>query len=369
MVDIARLWGNLLSRADIAGREATVDEDITQVIRGGAPYLLGPSGKTEPLEAPEGFALKRILGRGAMGAVYLAERREDGQLVAVKMLNAELASRERALDRFRREAELMLRLDHPNIIKAYSVGMSAGSYYLTMEYVPGETLDARIQRDGRIAEGAALPMMRQIADALAYSSRKGVVHRDLKPGNVIIREDGVCKLGDMGLALLEAREDLRVTAVGTSLGTPLYIAPEQASAVRDIDARADIYSFGCMFYHALCGRPPFPGDDGVEVMRAHLHDTPVLPRELVPELSEGIEAVILKCMLKDRERRYQNGSELVQHLALIQAGAEAEAATEAGSDGAGSDGGLEGRAPAPAPGSRRSHETHFPFGGGPPRAE
>ncbi len=337
-----------------------MDEDITQVIRGGAPYLLGPSGKTEPIEAPEGFALKRILGRGAMGAVYLAERREDGQLVAVKMLNAELTSEERVLDRFRREAELMLRLDHPNIVKAYGVGMCAGSYYLTMEYVPGETLDARIQRDGRIAERVALPMMRQIADALAYSSRKGVVHRDLKPGNVIIREDGVCKLGDMGLALLEAREDLRLTAAGTSLGTPLYIAPEQATAVRDIDTRADIYSFGCMFYHALCGRPPFQGDDGLEVMRAHVHETPVPPRELVPELSEGIEAVILKCMLKDRERRYQNGSELVQYLALIQAGVEAEAG------GAGSDGGTKAE-PGP-PSSRRSHEMHFPFDGGSPRA-
>lgn len=337
-----------------------MDEDITQVIRGGAPHLLGPSGKAEPVAAPEGFTLKRILGRGAMGAVYLAQRREDGQLVAIKMLNAALVSRERVLDRFRREAGLMLQLDHPNIVKAYGVGMCAGSYYLTMEYVPGETLEARIRREGRIAERAALPMMRQIADALAYSSRKGVVHRDLKPGNVIIREDGVCKLGDMGLALLEAREDMRLTAAGTTLGTPLYIAPEQASAVRDIDARADIYSFGCMFYHALCGRPPFSGDDTAQVLRAHLDQAPVPPRELVPQLREDVEAVIVKCMLKDRERRYQKGSDLVQHIALIQAGVEVEAAAATGSGGAGSDREMK---PEPRPSSRRSHETHFPFDG------
>lgn len=317
-------------------------------------------GEAEAVAPPDGFSIVRVLGRGAMGAVYLARRGHDGEFVAVKILNANVALQEKVVERFRREARLMLQLDHPNIVGAYDVGMAGGCYYLTMEYVAGETMDARIEREGRIDEVAALGMMRQLAEALAYSARKGVVHRDLKPANVIIRDDGVCKLGDMGLAFLAAREDLRLTAAGTSLGTPLYMAPEQVSAARDVDARADIYSFGCMFFHALCGRPPFSDKDGIKVMRAQLHEEPPRPSDVWPDIREDIEAVILKCMEKDRENRYQSGKELVQTIALMQA--------------VGGAGEPSPRKPAPeerppvkgngVPPSRRvSHETLFPFGG------
>ena len=334
----------------------TVEEDTTLIIPGGESSPGKPvGGGAGAVAPPDGFSIVRILGRGAVGAVYLARRKQDGELVAVKVLNADVASQEKVVERFRREARLMLQLDHPNIVGAYDVGMTGGCYYLTMEYVAGETLAARIERDGRIDQVTALGMMRQIAEALAYSARKGLVHRDLKPTNVIIRDDGVCKLGDMGLAFLAAREDMRLTAAGTSLGTPLYMAPEQASAVRDIDTRADIYSFGCMFFHAVCGRPPFTDKDGVKVMRAQLHEEPPRPSDVWPGIREDIEAVILKCMEKDRENRYQSAKELVQTIALMQAvGGAGETSPEK---------------PAPkkkdeAPSSQRhAHETLFPFGG------
>jgi serine/threonine-protein kinase len=338
----------------------SVVEDITLVIPGGGSPGKPVGGNAGAVAPPEGFSVVRILGRGAMGAVYLARRQQDGELVAVKILSADVASQEKVVERFYREARLMLQLDHPNIVRASDVGMTGGCYYLTMEYVAGETLAALIEREGRIDEATGLGMMRQIAEALAYSERKGVVHRDLKPANVIVREDGVCKLGDMGLAFLAAREDLRLTAAGTSVGTPLYMAPEQASAERDLDTRTDIYSFGCTFFHALCGRPPFTDTDGVKVMRAHLHEEAPRPSDVWPDIREDIEAVILKCMEKGRKDRYQTAKDLVQTIALMQAvaGAGETSPEEPASRKTAAEKG-DG-----APPSRRgSHETLFPFGG------
>ena len=315
-----------------------------------------------PVVPPAGYAIERILGRGAIGSVYLGRRNSDGEPVAIKIMDAKLASRRNVVARFKREAAVMLRLDHPNIVKAYDVGVSSGCHYLCMEYVPGGTLETRIKREGRLDkrldEATVLRMMRQIADALVYSARKRVVHRDLKPANVLIREDGVCKLGDMGMALIAAGEELRLTAEGTSLGTPFYMSPEQAEGGLDVDARADIYSFGCMFYHALCGRPPFTDDDAVKVMRAHLREEPPRPRDLRPELREDIEAVILRCMQKDRRRRYQSAKDLVEHIALMMAASGIEA-TPPPPDKA-----VRPPTRTKPPSSRRlPHEMLFPFGG------
>ncbi len=292
-------------------------EDITIIMRDGVPYA-GGGGGTEPVASPDGFVLNRSLGRGGMSTVYLARRLADGRDVALKVLHPEVASKEKVIERFGREARFMMELDHPNIIKAFSVGLRENCYYLCMEYVPGETLAARIRREPRIDEFDALRMMRQLAGAVAYGARQGIVHRDLKPENMIIRDDGVMKLADLGLAIHSAAaEDLRLTAVGTTLGTPLYMSPEQACGDRDVDTRADIYSLGCTFYHALCGQPPFPGDDGLKIMRAHLHDEPPPPRDLRPDLDEGVEAVILTCMEKDRDKRYQTAMDLAQAIDLI----------------------------------------------------
>ena len=294
-----------------------MEEDITIIMRGGAAYQGGPNAAPGPVDAPDGYILERVLGRGGMGSVYLARRLEDGKQVALKVLDPELASKEKVSERFRREARLMIELDHPNIIKAFSVGMRGNCYYLCMEYVPGETLGALIRRRERLDQFEALRMMRQLGDAIAYGAKVGLVHRDFKPENIIIREDGIVKLADMGLAILSTREDLRLTAAGTTLGTPLYMSPEQARGEREIDTRADVYSLGCTFYHALCGQPPFPGDDGLKVMRAHLHDEAVRPRKLRPDLREDVEAIVLKCMQKAPERRYQTGADLVQTIDLI----------------------------------------------------
>ena len=270
------------------------------------------------------FVLRRELGTGGIGTVFLAEDRADGATVALKLIDPVASADDADVARFVRESDFLLSLDHPNLVKAFGVGALGEQYYLSMEYVPGETLLERIERDGRVEPGEALGIMRQIARALDYAAGIGLVHRDVKPENIFLMPNGTAKLADMGLAILASREDLRITGPGTVLGTPDYMSPEQAMAEHDVDVRADIYSLGCTFYHAICGRPPFPGDDNpIVALQRHLHETPTRPRDLVPILTRAAEAVLLKCIAKDPDRRYHNPNALVRALdtALVASGA------------------------------------------------
>ena len=260
------------------------------------------------------YLVERRLGIGGMGAVYLANRESDGHAVALKVLNPVAGANEGLVKRFIREAQVLLTLEHPSIVKAYDLGSVNGQHFISMEYVPGENLGDTIRREERIDSTRALGIMRQIADALSYGWKHGVVHRDLKPENILVKPDGTCKLADLGLAVLAGREDLRITAPGTVMGTPEYMSPEQARGEHEIDTRSDVYSLGCAIYHAVCGYPAFEGPSPVAILQKQLREEPRRPSEVVPGLALGVENILMKCMKKEPAERYQTCAELVQAI-------------------------------------------------------
>jgi len=280
------------------------------------------SGATDPTAAGESssagrfgeYVIERRLGAGGMGAVYLAHREADGEAVALKVLNPVAGANAEMVKRFIREAQVLLTLEHPGIVKAHDLGAVNGQHFIAMEYVPGENLGDIIKREGRIAPRQALEIMRQIANALSYGWKHRVVHRDLKPENFLISPDGTCKLADLGLAVLAGREDLRVTAPGTIMGTPAYMSPEQARGEHEVDTRSDVYSLGCAIYHAICGQPPFEGPSAVAILTKHLREEPPRPSRFVEGLMPGVEDIVLKCVLKEPAERYQTCSALVEAI-------------------------------------------------------
>jgi serine/threonine-protein kinase len=270
------------------------------------------------------YTLKRQLGAGGMGSVYLAVRDADDTVVALKIVDPATSGADDSTFRFAREAKVMMSLDHPNIVRAYSIGTIEGKFYLSTEFVPGDDLLACIKRDGRIEERECLRIMRQVAEGLAYGAERDIVHRDVKPSNILIAPDGTAKLTDLGLAVLAGREDLRLTAPGTVLGSPPFMSPEQAMGERELDVRSDIYSLGCTFYCALCGRAPFgTGGNPVVIMQKHLRDAPAPPRQFVRSLSAETESLILKCLAKSPDDRFRNYAELTAAIDAATAASEA----------------------------------------------
>jgi len=260
------------------------------------------------------YLIERRLGVGGMGAVYLARREADGKAVALKILNPVAGANAETVKRFNREARVLLALEHPGIVKADDLGAVNGQHFIAMEYVPGEDLGKIIMREGRVDARRALGIMRQVADALNYGWKHRLVHRDLKPENFLIRPDGICKLADLGLAVLANREDLRVTAPGTVMGTPECMSPEQARGERDVDTRSDVYSLGCAIYNAICGHPVFEGETAVATLKKHITDEPCKPSLIVEDLMPGVEDILLKCIRKKPEERYQTCGELVEAI-------------------------------------------------------
>ena len=271
-----------------------------------------PDGSAAPPRIG-GYVLEMELSRGGMGTVYLARKEGEERWVALKILNAAGDQSDELVVRFRREARFLLSLDHPHIVAAYEVGSDGGRHFLSMEYVQGEDLATRVTRGGPLGVLDALAKMRQAADALLYAERSGIVHRDVKPSNVLIRQDGLVKLADLGLAILVNREDLRLTGTGTVVGTPAYMSPEQIQSSRDIDSRSDIYSLGCTFFFALCGGPPFEGET-LEICQKKLREEPPWPASRRPGLPSDIEMLLLRCMQREREARFQSFGDLIAAL-------------------------------------------------------
>lgn len=283
---------------------AMAQEKPAQSASDGSPTRLGS------------FVLEKRLSKGGMGSVYLARKEGENRFVALKVLDPVSGSSEELVTRFRREAQFLLAIDHLNIVTAYEVGTVEGRHFLSMEYVEGEHLGTRMDREGVIDPIDALGIMRQVARALEYADECHLVHRDVKPQNVLIRQDGLVKLADMGLAILANREDLRLTAPGTLVGTPAYMSPEQVRSSRHIDIRSDIYSLGCTFFHAVCGQTPFDGHV-VKICQHHLYDEPPLPTTIRPGLLPAMESLLLKCMQKKRDARYQTCAELIRKIDQI----------------------------------------------------
>jgi eukaryotic-like serine/threonine-protein kinase len=265
------------------------------------------------------YEIREELGRGGMGRVYRARHLTLDRDVALKLLAERYSADEAYLQRFLKEARAAARLNHRNIVQIYDFGRVESAYYLAMEFVPGRSFGWFLRTSGKVTETDAIAVTRQACTALGVAHAAGVVHRDVKPDNFILRQDGVVKLVDLGLAKSVA-DDQNLTQTGVVAGTPNYISPEQIAGVKDIDGRTDIYSLGATLFHLITGRPPYEGSSPMVIIAKHLHDELPDPRTVIPGLSDGICAVILKMMARERDMRYSNTREVDADLALLQSG-------------------------------------------------
>jgi tRNA A-37 threonylcarbamoyl transferase component Bud32 len=256
------------------------------------------------------------VGAGAMGTVFKARQKRMNRIVALKVLKPSLARDTRYVERLRREARIVASLNHPNIVTGYDLGEEGGYHFFVMEFVEGKSLRALLVEWGMFAEEYVRRVARQVALALDHAYQRGVIHRDIKPGNILIDERGEVKLTDMGLA--KGPADLTLTRDGATVGTPQYISPEQARSPQDVDVRSDLYSLGATLYHMATGVPPFRGDTMAELITKVLSAVPVPPNEVNPALSEGMSLVLRKLLAKDLRVRYQTPRELLDDLDRVE---------------------------------------------------
>jgi len=254
------------------------------------------------------YTLERELGGGGMSRVFVADETRLGRKVVVKVLSPELAAGISA-ERFEREIKLAASLQQANIVPVLSAGDTGGVPYYTMPFVEGEGLRARLRSHGALPIGEAVSVLRDVARALAYAHERGIVHRDIKPDNVLL-SGGAAVVTDFGIAKAisasrTASGDATLTQLGTSIGTPAYISPEQAAGDPDIDHRADIYSFACMAYEMLTGQPPFTNRTPQRLMAAHMGEAPQSVLELRPDTPSALAAMVMRCLEKDASARPQ----------------------------------------------------------------
>jgi len=256
------------------------------------------------------YELHRRLGRGGMAEVSLGRDQLLDRPVAVKALFPEFATDPAFVERFRREATAAANLNHPNIVGVYDWGEAEGTYFIVMEYVDGRSLAEILRSEGTLHPDRVADIGADVAAALGFAHRNGVVHRDVKPGNVLINTSGQVKVADFGIArAITASSDDNLTQVGTVMGTAAYFSPEQARGDA-VDPRSDIYSLGCVLYELVVGRAPFSGETPVAIAYKHVHESPVPPRHLNVDVPPALEAIILKCLAKNPANRYPTAEDL-----------------------------------------------------------
>jgi len=265
------------------------------------------------------YEILQELREGGMGCVFRARHLTLQRDVALKVLADRYADDESYRLRFLTEARAVARLNHRNIVQVYDFGRVGTIFFLAMELVPGLSVGDRIKRNGRFTEREAIAVVRQACSALGVAHAAGLVHRDVKPDNLILGDDGVVKLVDLGLAK-SLSDDQHLTQTGVVSGTPHYISPEQIAGLKDIDGRADIYSLGATLFHMVTGRTPFEGSSPMVVVAKHLHEEPEDPRTLVPGLGAGICVVIRRMMARDRNQRYPDMRVVDEVLSLLEVG-------------------------------------------------
>ena len=251
------------------------------------------------------------LGKGGMGRVYKVLDTEVKEKVALKLIRPEVAEDEATIERFRNELKLARKVRHKNVCQMFDLGNDGETYFITMEYVPGEDLKNMIRMSGQLGVGTAVAVARQVAEGLAEAHKLGVVHRDLKPSNIMVDRDGHVRIMDFGIA--RSLRSRGPTGAGVLVGTPEYMSPEQVDG-KEADQRSDIYSFGVILYEMVTGHPPFEGDTPLSVAYKHKNEPPKDPRTLTPSLPAGLSAIILKCLEKDREKRYESAEALLADL-------------------------------------------------------
>jgi len=269
-----------------------------------------------PRQIP-GYQLLGRLGAGAMATVYKARQVSLDRIVAVKILPKKFRQSAQFVERFYAEGRAAAKLNHPNIVAALDVGRNGDTHYFVMEYVEGHTVYEHLVKEGPYSEAEALAIGIQIANALDHAHQAGLIHRDVKPKNILITREGVAKLADMGLARAVSDREAAEAEAGKACGTPYYISPEQIRGEVNIDYRADIYNFGATLYHMVTGRVPFKGADLSELLLKHLDEPPLPPDHINPELTNGICEIIELCMAKDPAKRYATTTDLIEDLQAV----------------------------------------------------
>jgi len=307
-------------------QSSTAAGDDRTVISSTPPELLSRSGTQSSAELGrlligeqlDHFLLEEYVGGGGMGAVFRATDTLLGRAVAVKVLSRQHAIDEETTRRFRNEAQSAARLDHENIARVYFVGVDRGWHYIVLEFVEGENVRDLVARHGPMPLPNVLEIALQVAEALQHAAGRDVVHRDVKPSNVLVTSDGHVKLVDMGLARLRQVEQSveDITATGVTLGTFDYISPEQARDPRAADVRSDLYSLGCTMYYMLCARPPFPEGTVLQKLLQHQGDQAPDCRQLREDIPDCVAAIVHKLLAKSPEDRYQQPQDLVGDLLL-----------------------------------------------------
>jgi HAMP domain-containing protein/predicted Ser/Thr protein kinase/type II secretory pathway pseudopilin PulG len=275
-----------------------------------------PNGITPGQRFAVRYEVKELLGVGGMGMVFKAVDSELGEMIAIKTLKQELLSEDAsALERFKSEIRLARRISHRNVVRTHDLGEFAGVYFITMEYVEGTTLKELVRRRGRLPISATLTVAKQLCRALEVAHEQGVIHRDIKPQNMVVEPSGVLKVMDFGIARL-AKRQAGVTQQGMVVGTPEYMAPEQLMG-QDIDVRADIYAAGCVIYECLTGTPPLTADNQFALIAKLLEDVPVAPISVNREVPQALSDLVMRTLSKRAGDRPQTALELHDLLAAI----------------------------------------------------
>jgi len=270
-----------------------------------------------PMEYFGEYKLLAKLGEGGMGTVYKAKETLAERLVALKVLRKTLAGNQKFTQRFDREAKLAGSLNHANVVSCFSAGVHRGIQYISMEYIEGETLKQRMNRKGgKLPEEESLKYALQIAQGLSHAHSKGVVHRDIKPDNVLLGKNGAVKISDFGTAKSFLDEE-SMTNTGVIVGTPNYISPEQVRGEKNIDHRADLYALGATLYQMLTGRLPFSASSALQIMRAHLEDELENPADINPLISGEAVQIVTKLMAKTPDARYKSADDLAEDIQRV----------------------------------------------------
>ncbi|GMV82812.1 MAG: hypothetical protein AMXMBFR7_39960 [Planctomycetota bacterium] len=266
------------------------------------------------------YVLEEFLGEGGMGAVYRARREDSDERVALKLFPLRRLSDPVSRERVRQEALVGLSLKHPHLVQTLVTGEADGWLYLALALAEGGDLEERLEQRGCLDEREALKIVRDVASALAYLNRRGVIHRDIKPANIMFGADGRVQLSDLGLIKIVGTDDPHLTSTGLTLGTPYYIAPEQARGELNLDIRADLYALGATAFQMLTGQVPFEGPDALSIMARHCTETAPAVHEINPEVSPWCASIVHKLLSRDRRARYASPEALIEDLDRLLAG-------------------------------------------------
>ncbi len=316
--NIPKAAGNDLEATAVPGKSGAANVSAAGRTSGGVPLssktpqgeAIGPQGRSQLGD----FVLTKKLGQGGMGEVFLAHQTTLDRTAALKVLAKHLADNEDFVKRFYREARAMAKVDHPQTVRVYAVAEDQGIHYVAMEFVDGKSLQFWLDKLGKFSVGDAVHVILRCAEALQVAHGMNMVHRDIKPDNIMLTRRGQVKVADFGLAKALDDEEMSMTQSGTGLGTPYYMAPEQARNAKYVDGRSDIYALGVTLYHFLTGKLPFTGNSAMEVVLAKEKGQFKSARSLNPEVPEKLDLVIDKLIAKDPAQRFQDCGEVIKYL-------------------------------------------------------